>query len=205
MLPAAMLYVAASQTQPIVLSVNASSVAQSVVHAHEVIPSMPGPATFYYPKWIPGHHRPVGMIGTMAGLHFVVNGKDMPWRRDDVEMTAFHLNLPSGTREVQIDFDELERAGEVGTANFSRISWDELLLYPAGKRTDDIPIRADLTVPAGWDLASAMPVESQSGQHVQFKTDSLTRLVDSPVITGRYFKKVVITTNPVLHELDITG
>jgi len=93
----------------------------------------------------------------------------------------------------------------VGTANFSRISWDELLLYPAGKRTDDIPIRADITIPAGWDLATAMPVESQSGQHVQFQTDSLTRLVDSPVITGRYFKKVTITTDPVLHELDITA
>jgi len=205
MILAIILALAPAQLAPITLSVNAIMVPQYVVHSHEVIPARAGAATFYYPKWIPGHHRPVGMIGTLTDLHFVVNGQDIPWRRDDVEMTAFHLTLPPGTRQVEIDLDEMERAGEAGTANFSRISWDELLLYPAGMPTDDIPIRADLTIPNGWDFATAMPVNSQQGQHIQFETDSLTRLVDSPAIIGKYFKKVTISTQPVLHELDMAA
>lgn len=195
---------AGAQT-PVTLSIDATQVAQYVLHAHEVMPASAGPAVIYFPKWIPGHHRPVGLINNLMGLHFFVNGNEVPWRRDDVEMTEFHLNFPPGTRQVEISFEEMERPGENGTANLSRICWDEVVLYPAGKPTDNIPIQADITLPAGWDYGTAMPVASQQGQHVQFQLDSLTRLVDSPMIIGKYFKKVPITTDQPPHELDIAA
>jgi len=64
------------------------------------------------------------------------------------------------------------------TPNLARIKWNRLLLYPEGRSTDAILIEPKLKLPAGWRSSSALepgPV-------------SVTELVDSPAIVGRYFK-----------------
>jgi len=67
-------------------------------------------------------------------------------------------------------------------------NWASLLLYPKGSPTDAINYQATLTVPAGWRYGTALPVEKESGQTIEFKPCSLTTLVDSPLIAGRHFQ-----------------
>src|SRR5437879_6171351 len=84
---------------PITLSVDATEAPRKLFHARMTMPVTPGPLTLVYPQWIPGEHGPTGPIINLAGLKFTANGKTIPWRRDDVEMYAFHLDVPAGVKE----------------------------------------------------------------------------------------------------------
>src|SRR5580704_19582847 len=84
----------AQSAAPIRLEVDATHAPQKILHATLEIPVRPGPLTLYYPEWIPGEHMPDGPITNLAGLEFSANGQKIPWRRDLVDMFAFHLDIP---------------------------------------------------------------------------------------------------------------
>src|SRR5205807_808849 len=65
-----------------------------------------------------------------------------------------------------------------------------VMLYPKGPTVKELQMRASLKVPADWKLSTALPIESAKDGLTQFKTVSLETLVDSPVLTGRYFKEI---------------
>jgi hypothetical protein len=92
---------------PITLNVDATEATRKLFHAQMTIPVNPGPLTLVYPKWIPGEHGPTGPIINLAGLKFTAGGKTIPWRRDDVEMYAFHLEVPPGVKELEASLDFL--------------------------------------------------------------------------------------------------
>src|SRR5947209_20494952 len=87
---------AADATRPIELSVDATGAPRKLLHARLVIPASPGPLTLYYPKWIPGEHSPSGPITELSGVKLRAGGKALPWRRDDVDLYAFHCTVPPG-------------------------------------------------------------------------------------------------------------
>jgi len=68
------------------------------------IPTTPGPITLAYPKWIPGQHSPVGLINDVVGLKCTIGGAAVPGQRDDVDMYAFHLQVPLGVSEIEAEF-----------------------------------------------------------------------------------------------------
>src|SRR4030081_3309437 len=80
----------------ITLSVDATEAPRKLFHARMTIPVSPGPLTLVYPKWIPGEHGPTGPIVDLAGLKITAGGKTITWRRDEVDMYAFHLEVPAG-------------------------------------------------------------------------------------------------------------
>jgi predicted metalloprotease with PDZ domain len=84
------------------------------------------------------------------------------------------------------------------------ISWNQVLLYPKGFKSDDINYTASLKLPDGWKFGTPLPVSNQSGNEIQFSTVSLTTLVDSPVITGEFLKVVKLADDP-LTEMDIAA
>ena len=98
--PIGRLFAAPPAGAPIVLNVDVSDATQRIFHTQELIPVEPGPVTLYYAKWIPGTHGPTGPIADLAGLRMHVDGKDVPWRRDDVDMYAFHCTVPEGARHA---------------------------------------------------------------------------------------------------------
>src|SRR5207244_9772742 len=51
-------------------------------------------------------------------------------------------------------------------------------------------VRANLTVPQGWKLGTALPIEAEEGPRTRFKTVSLETLADSPVLCGAHLKEV---------------
>ena len=72
---------------------DATDIARRIYQVKETIPVGPGPLTLLYPQWIPGNHSPTGPIPALAGLqHAGATGKRVEWRRDPVNLYAFHLD-----------------------------------------------------------------------------------------------------------------
>jgi predicted metalloprotease with PDZ domain len=196
---------AARTTQgSITIDVDATEAPRKILHARLTIPTKPGPLTLLYPKWIPGEHGPTGPITDLAGLKITGAGKGIAWRRDDVEMYAFHLDIPEGVSSIEVALDFLLPAGTEGfssaasaTANLVVLSWNQVLLYPEGYRSNDLTYIASLRLPDGWKFGTALPATQQAGVSGQliyrFKPVSLTTLVDSPVIAGSHFRTVKLT------------
>jgi predicted metalloprotease with PDZ domain len=198
-------------TPAITLSVDATEAPRKLFHARMTIPVSPGPLTLVYPKWIPGEHGPTGPIINLAGLKMSANGKPIPWRRDDVDMYAFHLEVPAGAKELELAIDFLSptfaggfTAGASTTAHLAIVTWNQLLLYPEGSNISDVTFKANLNLPTGWKLGTSLPVASQSANKVDFAPVSLERLVDSPVLTGEYFLVIPLAANPP-NEIDIAA
>src|SRR5438067_7333143 len=80
----------------VTLTVDASNVAQRVVHCKESVSVEPGPNRFVYPKWIPGTHSPDESIADVVSLRFIAGGNPLAWRRDSEDMYQFHVDVPAG-------------------------------------------------------------------------------------------------------------
>src|SRR5262249_38195733 len=81
-------------------------------------------------------------------------------------------------------------AGASMTAKLAILNWHLVLLYPKGHPVRDLHVRANLTVPAGWKVGTALPVEATRKTVTQFKVVSLETLADSPVLCGAHFQEV---------------
>jgi predicted metalloprotease with PDZ domain len=193
---------------------DATQAPQKILHTQMTLPVKPGPLTLYYPKWIPGEHGPDGPLANLTGLKVRANDKDIGWRRDLLDMFTFHVDVPAGAASLDIQFDYLEPSGSFGfsgaasaSAKMLVVSWNQNVLYPAGLSAQDITFQPTLRLPAGWKFGTALPVEHQDGDTVEFKPVSLDRLVDSPVIAGEFLRAVDITPpgEPIHHEIDMAA
>ncbi len=198
---------AALASPTISVTVDATRTQQKLLSAHEVIPVKPGPLTLYYPKWIPGEHAPNGPIAGLTGLKFEADGKTIPWVRDLLDVYTFHLEIPAGVSRLDAKYDYIEPDGVSATDKLLVLEWNEVLLYPAGAPAQQLSYEAKILMPDGWKFGTALPVEKQSGNEVLFKPISLEMLVDSPVITGEYYRAIDITPpgEPIHHELDMVA
>jgi predicted metalloprotease with PDZ domain len=198
---------------PIQLSVDLSEAPRHMFHAHLIIPASPGPFTLAYPKWIPGEHMPDGPISDLAGLKFTAGGKTLAWHRDSVDMYQFHMEVPAGATTVEASLDYLNpvdgngfSAGPSATSQVSILEWNDVLLYPAGVKSDDLTYVARLKLPAGWKFGTSLPDAHEQGDAIQFGPVSLTTLVDSPVLAGAYFRSIPLATDvQPPHHLDLAG
>lgn len=202
-----------SATPPTVsLAVDATSAPRKIFHATLKMPASPGDLTLYYPKWIPGEHAPDGPVVDLAGLKFTAGGNTLKWRRDLLDGFTIHVEVPTGVTEVNVQIDFLSpatfeggfSAGSSATDKLAVISWNQVLLYPKGWKSDDINYSASLKLPSGWKFGTPLPIASQSGNEIHFATTSLTTLVDSPVLTGEFLKVVPLAQDP-LTEMDIAA
>ena len=196
----------------ITISVDATHAPRKIFHASLKIPATAGDLTLYYPKWIPGEHAPDGPVTDLAGLFFKANGKTLKWRRDTLDGFTIHVEVPSGVNEVDAELDFLSpatfeggfSAGSSATDKLAIISWNQVLLYPKGYKSDDINYVASLKIPDGWKFGTPLPISNQSGDEIHFAPASLTTLVDSPVITGEFLKVVPLAQDPPT-EMDIAA
>ena len=204
-----------SATPPTVfIWVDATSAPRKIFHAKLRIPATAGDFTLYYPKWIPGEHAPDGPVIDLAGLKFTASGKTLKWRRDLLDGFTLHVDVPTGATEVEAELDFLSpatfeggfSAGSSATDKMAVISWNQVLLYPKGWKSDDLTYIASLKLPAGWKYGTPLPIDSTGADNseIKFKPASLSTLVDSPVITGEYLKVVKLADDP-LTEMDIAA
>ena len=127
-------------------------------------------------------------------------------------MYAFHVTVPAGVSAIDVTFDFLSPASESGftsaasgTPHLYLLTWNQLLLYPQGSKSDDVTFHASLELPAGWKFGTPLPIASSAGAQVDFSPVSLTTLVDSPVIMGEYFRVVPLDTGDRSVEMDIAA
>src|SRR5215470_4324385 len=189
--------------RPVSLDVDARDAPRSLLHAHEVLPAAAGPLVLAYPKWIPGEHGPTGPIVNLTGLRISSGGKQLPWHRDAEDMYSVQVEVPAGADSVTVDLDFLE-PGELGgfssgastTSQLALVSWNHVLVYPKGTRSDDVQVTASLTLPKGWKYGTALPVAKESAEKIAFQTVPLTTLVDSPVLAGAHTRVFQLADKP---------
>jgi predicted metalloprotease with PDZ domain len=195
------------------LKVDATDAPRRLFHVQMTMPAKPGAMTLLYPEWIPGEHGPTGPIANLVGLKIQGGGKTIPWRRDSVKMFAFHLDVPAGVSSIEVAFDFISppesegfSSGASATSELAVLSWNQLLLYPEGSRPDDYQYQATLRVPASWRYGTALPIQRESGNEIEFQPASLTTMIDSPVSTGAHYRTFDLGTEQgIPHYLHVAA
>ena len=97
-------------------------------------------------------------------------------------------------------------AGASATAYLDVLSWNQVLLYPQGYAADQLTFVPSLRIPDGWKFGTALPGPKQNGDTISFAPVPLNTLVDSPVLTGRYFRAIQLTPGETpSNEIDIVS
>jgi predicted metalloprotease with PDZ domain len=199
---------------PITLTVDASEVHERRIQARLVIPAQAGRLTLFYPKWIPGTHAPDGPIRRLGGLKLTAAGKPIAWQRDPLDMYTFHCEVPPGAYRVEVELayiltafqDPLEvSAGVVASPHLAIINWNSLLLYPKGTLADEQSCLASLRLPKGWKYGTGLEIAKNSDDTIEFQPVPLSRLVDSPVIAGEFFRTIPLGGEQIPHQIDLAA
>ena len=199
----------AAQT-PIRITADLTEAPRKLYHAEIDLPVKPGPNSFTTPQWIPGNHGPTGPVADITGVVFSVDGKPLPWRRDDVDLYEFHVDVPEGvtTLHVHLDCIVLSRADD----KMAVLEWEKLLLYPSHTPVKNIPIQPSVIVPAGWGIgtglrpATPFDANSKPGGTVLYQATTVEQLEDSPVMAGEYFHEFPLAPEVTpKHSIDVVS
>jgi predicted metalloprotease with PDZ domain len=194
----------------IVLDVDANDLDRRIFRVRETVPvARAGNLTLLYPKWLPGYHSPDAPIELFAGLIIRADDQELTWRRDAVEMHAFHIDVPEGVTSLNLEFEFLSPTSPtqgrvVVTPEMLNLQWNTVLLYPAGYFSRGITVAPSITLPPGWEFGCALSVASRSEATTWFDPVQLDVLVDSPMFAGRYFRRIVLDAAGEVH-LNIVG
>jgi predicted metalloprotease with PDZ domain len=196
----------ATARNPMTVVLDERMAPRGIAYTHMTIPVEPGPFTLDYPEWIPGEHGPTGPLHDVSELRITADGRPISWQRDRVDMYAYHIDVPPEVRRVNVDFTVLLNTqnnfvdGQLATRNIMVGNWNRYILYQRNIDNTRYFVRASLILPSGWDYASALPVASRRGNHVDFQTVTLETLVDSPTDSGRYYRHIVTWSGQGTHS-----
>jgi predicted metalloprotease with PDZ domain len=180
----------------IALDIDASDTQRGLYRVTETIPVAPRTTslTLLLPQWLPGAHGPRGPMAELVDIKFLVDGKPVRWKRDPVEVYAFHVDLPTGTSRVVaklIHTSPLQTSeGRITmTPDMLNLQWEKMSLYPAGHYTRRIRIKPTVTFPQGWTPATALDGIAMTGNRATWAETDYETLVDSPIFAGANFRK----------------
>jgi predicted metalloprotease with PDZ domain len=209
---------------PITLSVDLRDAPRKLLHATEIIPVRPGPMTLAYPKWLRNEHE-FGPIGQQAGLFITACKPGLPtaapirWERDPIDLYLYHFTVPRDVNSIEVKADFITSATDASgagstDANIAVLDWNTVLLYPyAGPSTQvaSIEFTPTIILPEDWHFATALVPDTRSAMSasdspIAFHTVSLEQLVDSPLLSGRYFREVALAPEVTpKHYLDMVA
>ena len=185
------------ETPTLSIQIDARELPRRLIHTTIDIPCRPGPLRLWYPKWIPGTHGPKGRVEDLGGLRVETgDGMSLPWKRDEIELYCFQVQVPDGATSVRVKLDTICEASSVeaagiytyGNASIGAINWNTCVLYPEGPTSDEQQVTVRLRLPAGWKFATALKSEETRDETISFQTVSLSTFIDSPLIAGRHLK-----------------
>jgi len=196
------------------LHIDARDTARGIIMATMTVPvERSGRMTLLYPKWMPGYHSPQNPIELFAGLEIKAGDLILDWRRDAVEVYAFHIDVPESIDRLEVGFQFLSPTSSsqgdvVVTADMLNLQWGRMLLYPAGHYARRITVEPSVALPDEWAYATVLGGANRQGDKISFAPVSLDILVDSPLMAGRYGREVFLDTdgtvrlNLFAHEYD---
>lgn len=180
------------------LHVDATDISRHIFQVHEIVPVTGGESlVLMYPQWLPANHAAYGRVEHLAGLVIHANGERLEWMRDPVNVFAFHVPVPAGVTAIEVDFQFLSAVDEshgriMMTPEMLNLQWNTVALYPASHFARQILVKPSVQVPDGWQIASALKIDSSSGGITTFDEVTLENLVDSPIFAGKYFKRMAL-------------
>jgi len=182
------------------LDVDVTDTIHSVFRVTETIPVQSGgEVVLLYPEWDTTSHGPTISAIELAGLQVQVDGHDIEWRRDTIDVHAFHLSVPAGAHSLTLRFEYLSpRSSAKLRPEMVDVEWQHLLLYPAGWFARDIPVAAQLELPKRLRAFTALtPLHTldSSADLLAFAPETLDRLVDAPVYAARYTRQLDISSS----------
>jgi predicted metalloprotease with PDZ domain len=175
------------------LDIDATDTQRGIFRVKQTIPvAKAGHMVLLYPKWLQGKHGPRGEIEKLTGLQISANGKRLQWKRDPVDVFAFHIDVPGGAKKLDLEFQFASAtSGDQGrivmTPAMMSLQFNSMSLYPAGYFVRRIPVQAKVKYPEGWSAASGLPARAVGSTYSYEKTNYEV-LVDSPVLAGRYYR-----------------
>jgi predicted metalloprotease with PDZ domain len=188
------------------LAVNATDTDHQIFSVRETIPvQATGDAVLLYPEWETASHAPTATVAELAGLVVHIDGKAADWRRDPVDMHAFHIAVPEGASAITLEFQFLAPAqAHLLRPDMVIVPWQRVLLYPAGWYVRDIPVAATLALPHGLTPFTALTFHAIDDGKLDFQPVALDQLVDAPLYAGRHTRRITLiggTAKPVALDL----
>ncbi len=190
------------------LDIDASDIVRGDYRVTQTIPVTAGAKELILqlPQWLPGNHGPRGTLSELVDVKFFVDGKPVEWKRDRVEVFAFHVMLPAGAKDVVAKFihtSPLQSAeGRITmTPEMLNLQWEKMSLYPAGHYVRQIKVKPTVTFPQGWTAATALDGMTMAGNRATWAVTDYETLVDSPIFAGKYFKKWDLGQNVTLNVM----
>ena len=213
-----------SAQSAITLSVDLRDAPRKLLHAKEILAVEPGPLTLAFPQWIGNEHTSAPLTQQVGVFMKALSGdggggRPMRWTRDPMNFYLYRINVPERTRAIEITFDFITSDKDGGgrassDANLAVLDWNTVILYPyrgTDTRTSGTTVTPTVVLPSGWHTATALePVIGDalpvSSSVVNFQPVSLDQLVDSPMISGRYFREIALAPEvSPKHFLDIVA
>jgi predicted metalloprotease with PDZ domain len=201
-------------TLRISLEVDARDITHGIQHAHLTFPVHAGHLTLAYPKWIPGEHKPSGPITQLMNLHMMAGDRPLVWRRDSLDAFLFHVVVPPHVSALDVRFDYFSPPKSFGsgygetpsaTPHLLVLAFNQLILYPAESSAEAIEVKAQVLIPRGWRFDGALPPEQSEGGVISLPIVSLSKLIDSPLLVGEYFRSIPLTEGTGSTRLSIAA
>lgn len=102
---------------------------------------------------------------------------------------------------LNVNFDYLSPVhggGVTATPNIANLEWNDVVFYPAGYASKAITVKPSVKLPRSWQFATALEPHTGTGdgeaKAIQFSAVTLNNLIDSPILSGRYFKQIPLTS-----------
>ena len=193
------------------LHVDATDVTHRVYQIEEMIPVHGGPPlTLRFPQWSLGDHAPTVPLEGLAGLVITANDRPVAWVRDSSDVHSFHVIVPSGARALDVRYQYLAPVdASIGsvtvTPTMLDLQWQTVVLYPAGYYVRDITYLPSVTLPQGWQFATALDGAVRTGDVVNFAPVTLDALVDSPMLAGAHVRRLMIEEKAAPVSLYLAG
>ncbi|HSM87291.1 MAG TPA: PDZ domain-containing protein, partial [Candidatus Limnocylindrales bacterium] len=123
------------------------------------------------------------------------------------------VDVPQGVNTLEARLDLVMPAppegfssGASATTQLLMLSWNQVVLYLQGEKSDAVQVQAALKLPQGWHFGTALPVAGENADQISFVPVTLTTLVDSPVLSGAHFRRIPLTPQgPIQHYIDMVS
>jgi hypothetical protein len=198
----------ASAAESMTIRADLTEAPRGLIRGTLSLPVKSGPLTLVYPQWIPGYHSPIGPITDLSGLKFTANRKPVTWRRDLIDMYAFHVDVPAGATTLDISLEYLAHTGASTndpntTSQLAVLEWNLITLFPKGSDAAKITVEPSVVLPTDWKFGCSMPQAAGAAADgaIHFKPVSLEMLIDQPVLAGRHYKQVDLTPAATPHHV----
>ena len=142
------------------------------------------PVLLALPAWTPGAYELSYWAKNVSAFAAASGGKSLTWDKADYQTWRVR---PAAAGPVSVSFeyrnDSLDNSNSWSQPNFALLNGANLFLYPAG-RPFDFASTVELSVPAGWRVATGMT--AGAGARNSFSAPNYHDLVDMPIVAGRF-------------------